>query len=68
MSKFSRKRIEPQAKLDGELAAQVEESRPGSDEPSTAQTGTSAGAPEKHNSTEAGTEAELAHQQEAKTK
>jgi hypothetical protein len=68
MSKFSRKRIEPQTKLDGELAAQVEESRPGSDEPSTAQTGTSAGAPEKHKSTEAGTEAELAHQQAAKTK
>ena len=68
MSKFSRKRIEPQTKLDGELAAQVEESSPGSDEPSTAQTGTSAGAPEKHKSTDAGSEAELARQQTTKTK
>jgi hypothetical protein len=68
MSKFSRKRIEPQTKLDGELAAQVEESSPGSDEPSTAQTGTSAGAPGKHKSTEAGTEAALAHKQATKTK
>ena len=68
MSKFSRKKIEPQTKLDNELTAQVEESLPGSDEPSTAQTGTSAGAPEKHKSTGAGTEAELAHQRATKTK
>jgi hypothetical protein len=68
MSKFSRKRIEPQTKLDNELTEQVEESLPGSDEPSTAQTGTSAGAPEKHKSTDAGTEAELARQQTTKTK
>ncbi len=68
MSKFSRKKIEPQAKLDHELTAQVEESLPGNDEPTTAQPGISAGAPEKHKSTGAGTEAKLAHQQAPKTR
>ncbi len=68
MSKFSRKKIEPQTKLEDELTGQVEESLPGNDEPSFAQTGTFTGAPEKHKSTGAGAEAKLAHQQATKTK